>query len=96
MYLMKPDETQLIDMEKVESIHVSRETKSIKINFESGRGCELARYSSYEQCRYVLGMIMQALQAEEKTFFVPQEVDLDVARRHSSQFKTSKNRHGGS
>jgi hypothetical protein len=93
---MRPDEAQLIDMDKVESIHVSRETKSIKINFESGRGCEIARYNTYEQCRYVLGMIMQALKAEERTFLVPQEVDLDVARRHSSQFKTSKNRHGGS
>jgi len=96
MYLMRPDEAQLIDMDKVESMHVSRETKSIKINFESGRGCEIARYNTYEQCRYVLGMIMQALRAEERTFLVPQEVDLDVARRHSSQFKTSKNRHGGS
>lgn len=96
MYLMRPDEAQLIDMDKVESMHVSRETKSIKINFESGRGCEIARYNTYEQCRYVLGMIMQALRAEERIFLIPQEVDLDVARRHSSQFKTSKNRHGGS
>ena len=96
MYLVTPDEVSIIDMDGVEVIYINKESKSIKLNFRSGKGCELAKYRTVEQCKYVLGLIAGAIQGQEAVFYIPAEVDIDFARMHTSYVKTKANRRGGS
>ena len=100
MVIMNNSESSLVDYEQIEVIFIGSDRKSIKANMISRSGCELAKYENYEQCKYALGMLFEAIRGEERSFQFPNIREIDerrtAARSASIHVKTKQNRRGGS
>lgn len=78
----------------ISRFHVTGTGTGIQAVAKNGSGGELARYKSREQCTYVLGMLMSALDADDRTFTFPAEREIEYAKQHSAT--GGGKRHGGS
>ena len=96
MIIMSLNGTNIINMDCVENIFLGADRKSIKANMTSRSGCELAKYSSYDQCKYALESLYMAVKGEDKVFQFPREEDMNHARQYSSHVTSRKKSHGGS
>ena len=96
MIIMSLNGTNIINMDCVENIFLLVYRKSIKANMTSRSGCELAKYSNYEQCKYALEALFIALKGEDRVFQFPREEDMNHARQYSSHITSRTKSHGGS
>ena len=81
----------------VSCLHITKSGNSINVVTKNGAGGEAAKYRTREQCIFVMEMLMAALEADDRTFAFPGEVELEqrmLHMRHSSSGGGS--RHGGS
>ena len=78
----------------ISRFHVTGNGTGIQVVAKNGSGGELARYRNREQCTHVLGMLISALEADEKTFVFPMGKEIEHARQQSST--GGGKRHGGS
>lgn len=81
----------------VSRIHITGSGKGINVIARGGAGGEAAKYSTRDQCIFVMEMLMAALEADDRTFVFPEEAELEqcmLHKRHSSS--GGGNRHGGS
>lgn len=96
MIIMSLNGTNLINMEQIENIFLGADRKSIKANMVSRSGCELAKYSDYECCKYALEALYVAIKSEDKAFQFPKEGDMKHAKQYRSHYTSTKRSHGGS
>lgn len=96
MIIMSLNGTNIINMDCVENIFLGADRKSIKANMTSRSGCELAKYSNYEQCKYALEALFIAVKGEDRVFQFPREEDMNHARQYSSHITSRTKSHGGS
>ena len=75
-------------------LHVTGNGTGIQAMAKNGAGGELARYRSREQCTFVLGMLISAIESDEKVFTFPTEQEIEYANQHSAT--GGGKRHGGS
>ena len=78
----------------ISRFHVTGNGTGIQAVAKNGAGGELARYRNREQCTYVLGMLMSALEDDERVFVFPTEQEIEYAKQHGST--GGGKRHGGS
>lgn len=78
----------------ISRFHVTGNGTGIQVVAKNGAGGEVARYKNRGQCTYVLEMLMSALNADERTFTFPAEMELEHAKQHSAT--GGGKRHGGS
>ena len=78
----------------ISRFHVTGNGTGIQAVAKNGAGGELAKYKSREQCTYVLGMLMSAIDADERTVTFPTEKEIEYAKQHGST--GGGKRHGGS
>lgn len=96
MIIMSLNGSNLINMEQVENIFLGADRKSVKANMVSRSGCELAKYSDYECCKYALEALFLAIKNEDKAFQFPKEEDMKHARQYHFHCTSRKVSHGGS
>ena len=68
----------------ISRIHTTGTGTGIQVIAKNGSGGELAKYRNREQCTYVLGMLMSALETNENTFTFPTESEIEYAKQHGS------------
>jgi len=95
MVVLAKSQSNIINCDHVENIFIGSDGKSIKANMESRSGCELAKYDTREQTEFALGMLFAAMAAGEISFEFPKVLS-EERIRGSGEYKTKKNRHGGS
>lgn len=78
----------------ISRFHVTGNGTGIQAVAKNGAGGELAKYRNREQCTYVLGMLMSALEDDERVFVLPTEQEIEYAKQHGST--GGGKRHGGS
>ena len=84
----------LWNYEDISRFHVTGNVTGIQAVAKNGAGGELARYRNREQCTFVLGMLVSALEMDDRTFTFPTEGELEHAKQHGST--GGGKRHGGS
>lgn len=48
----------IINLDSVEAIRIGQDLISIKVDFKSGRGCQLIKYKNEQDCRKALATIV--------------------------------------
>lgn len=89
-------ESNILNLAHIENIFIGSDRKSIKANMASRSGCELAKYETEEQTRFAMGMLFSAMQAGDRAFQFPKEIDINFARQQKSHVTSRKVSHGGS
>lgn len=88
----------LIDFEYVEALEAGE--RYIFAYLASGKELRVGRYESFEQSKFALGLIENAILSEEKYFEVPHAKDVEermnIARQHRNKVTSRKAHHGGS
>lgn len=64
----------IANYDNVQEIYIGADRQSIKVDFVSGRGCEVGKYPSTEYCVKALGSLTAAIKANEEVFEFPQNV----------------------
>jgi len=93
--IMSKSASNIVNTDHIENIHVGADGKSIKANMASRSGCELAKYETRRECNFALGMLFASMKADDSTFQFPETIP-DTQIRGSGDFKSKRNRHGGS
>lgn len=96
MIIMSLSGMNVVNMDFVENIFLGADKLSVKANMASRAGCELARYSTMENCKYALEAFYMAVKGEDRVFQFPKEEDMIHARQYKSHFTSRKLSHGGS
>lgn len=78
----------------ISRLHVTENGTGIQAVAKNGADGELARYRNREQCTYALGMLMASIDADERTFTFPTEMEIEYAKQHGTA--GGGKRHGGS
>ena len=82
------------NLSDISRVYITSNGTGIQAVTKNGAGGELARYKNREQCTYVLGTLISAIDADERTFVFPTEKELEHAKQHSTA--GGGKRHGGS
>ena len=69
MYIVNKDKSQIINMDQVTALFIGSDECSIKVNFVTGQGCQVARYSSHNAAAAVIEQIGKSMNRSE-TFFL--------------------------
>ena len=81
----------------VSYLHITKSGNSINVVTKNGAGGEAAKYRTREQCIFVMEMLMAALEADDRTFVFPGEVELEQRMQHMRHSSSGGgSRHGGS
>ena len=78
----------------ISRFHITGNGTGIQGVAKNGAGGELARYRNREQCTFVLGMLMSAIEADERAFAFPTEGEIEYAKQHGAT--GGGKRHGSS
>lgn len=96
MIIMSLSGMSVVNMDFVENIFLGADRLSIKANMASRSGCELAKYSTTENCKNALEAFYMAVKGDERVFQFPKEEDMIHARQYRSHLTSRKISHGGS
>ena len=105
MYIVNKSKTQLLNLEQVTALYigaddVSADDVSIKADFTTGNGCQVARYNSRAEATAAIEMLGRAIGRSE-VFFFPDSKELQAKiqdgkqKVHHISGKKTKG-HGGS
>ena len=94
MILFTQNRHAIWNFDDISRIHISGTGTSILVVTRTGNGGELAKYRTREQTVFVMGMIESAIVAQERSFALPTERELEHPRQHGSRGGGSD--HGGS
>lgn len=100
MYIINKDRTQLANMEQITALYIGTDGRSIKADFVTGKGCQIARYDSGEEACAAIELLGKAMGRTETFFFSDQDeikahVQTNNQRWHHATGKKTKG-HGGS
>lgn len=99
MYIVNKDKSQIINMNQVTALFIGSDECSIKVNFVTGQGCQVARYSSRNAAAAAIEQIGKSMNCPG-TFFLPDDnevkalLEKDEKWHHVAGKKTKG--HGGS
>lgn len=100
MYIVNKDKTQIVNLEQVTCLYIGGDECTIKAEFSTGKGCQIARYDSHEVAAAVIEEIGKAA-GNTETFFLPDnetaraKAKLNAQKWHHVTGKKTKG-HGGS
>ena len=100
MTILTQNKKSCVSAVYLENVYIGGDGLSIKANFASGRGMELARYRDKNLAIYALDAYFVAVISEEASFEFPGDRELieamSVQKSHSSHVSSMKVSHGGS
>lgn len=100
MYIINKSKTQIANLEQITSLYIGGDECSIKADFITGKGCQIARYSSRAAATTALELLGRAIGRAE-VFFMPDDeavlaqAKADEQKWHHATGKKTKG-HGGS
>lgn len=100
MYIVNKSKTQLLNFEQVTTLYIGADDVSIKADFTTGNGCQVARYNSHSEATAAIEMLGRAIGRSE-VFFFPDIKELQAKiqdgkqKVHHISGKKTKG-HGGS
>ena len=100
MYIVNKNKTQLLNLGQVTALYIGADDVSIKAEFATGNGCQVARYNSHEEAVTAMEMLGRAIGRGE-VFFFPDSMELQAKiqegkqKPHHISGKKTKG-HGGS
>jgi len=74
MTIVSQNKGIIANYDNIQEIFIGADRQSIKVDFSSGRGCEVGKYPSTEHCLLVLGTLAAAIKAGEPVYEFPQNV----------------------
>ena len=100
MYIVNKEKTQIINMNQMKALYTGSDGKSIKVDFGSGGGCQIAKYNTCEEAVEAIGLLSGAIGKTEVFFFpdderVRERLKISEQRYHHVTGKKTKG-HGGS
>lgn len=99
MYIISKGNTQLINLAHVTAMYIGADECSIKVDFSTGKGCQVARYNSKAEVKAAMEMLSKAI-GHTEIFCFPNSEELRAKvitneRPHHIAGKKTKG-HGGS
>lgn len=100
MYIVNKSKTQLLNLEQVTALYIGADDVSIKADFATGNGCQVARYNSRAEATVAIEMLGRAIGRSE-VFFFPDSKEIQAKiqdgkqKAHHISGKKTKG-HGGS
>ncbi len=100
MFIVSRDKKAIVNTDSTTVIYVGSDGITIKADFKNGRGCQMGRYDSLEECRKALEMMANVM-GKVDVFQMPEseaikaEVVRNETRHHHVTGKKTKS-HGGS
>ncbi len=62
MYVISKDKNSIVNMDHVTSIYIGADGCTVKADFANGKGCQLGRYNSAQECRIAVEMVAENLE----------------------------------
>lgn len=100
MYLVNKSKTQIINLEQITALYVGSDECSVKADFVTGKGCQVARYDSHKAVVAALEMLGKSI-GNAEVFFFPDDgkvrgyIEQGEQKQHHITGKKTKG-HGGS
>lgn len=100
MFIISKDKKAIVNADSATVIYVGSDGITIKADFKNGRGCQLGRYDSLEECKKTLEMMAKEV-GKVNIFQMPEsaaikaEIVKNEACWHHATGKKTKG-HGGS
>ena len=100
MFIVSKDKKAIVNTDSTTVIYVGSDGVTIKTDFKNGRGCQLGRYDSPEECKKALEMLAKEtgktdiFQMPESTAIKAEIVKNETCWHHATGKKTKG--HGGS
>lgn len=100
MFIVSKDKKAIVNADSTTVIYVGSDGITIKADFSNGRGCQLGRYDSLEECKKALEMMAKEI-GKVDTFQMPEsaaikaEIVKNETSWHHATGKKTKG-HGGS
>ena len=61
MYIINKDRTQLANMEQITALYIGTDGRSIKADFVTDKGCQIARYDTREEACAAIELFGKAI-----------------------------------
>lgn len=102
MYIINKNKTQIVNLEQVTAVYIGADECSIKADFSTGKGCQIAKYDSQTAAVAALEMLGKAI-GKTEAFFFPDDAYIHgqiqgqrtEQKQHYATGKKTKG-HGGS
>lgn len=94
MILYTQNKQAIWNFDDISRLHVTGTGAGIQAVAKNGSGGEIAKYRNRDQSTCVMGMLVSAIDAGERTFTFPSEMELEHAKQHGAS--GGGKRHGGS
>jgi hypothetical protein len=94
MILFTQNKQAIWNFDDVSRLHLTSQGNAVVLVSKNGAGGEMGKYRSREQAVFVMGMLISAVESDERSFCFPTEQELEHAKQHGSSGGGS--RHGGS
>lgn len=101
MYIVNKNKTQIVNLNQVTVIFIGADECSIKADFPTGKGCQIAKYESREAAIVAMEMLGKAIGRTDAFFFPSDEylqtkiLEQESRQTHHITGKKTKG-HGGS
>lgn len=69
MYVINKSKTQIVNLEQITAVYIGADECSIKADFSTGKGCQIAKYDSQAAAVVALEMLGKAIGKTEAFFF---------------------------
>lgn len=77
MIIIAKDGESFVNTEYIANIFCGRDGATVKVDFQNGRGCQIARYNTEQQAKTALRMIIEAMRTTE-VFQMPDNKTVDA------------------
>ena len=85
MYIVNKTKTQIVNLEQVTAVYIGADECSIKVDFSTGKGCQIAKYDSTMAAVTALEMLGKAIGKAEAFFFPSDEYIRGKIQENSEQ-----------
>ena len=100
MFIVRKDGKSIINFDQIETLYIGGDGCSIKVDYKSGKGCQLGTYSSITEAKEVMELIAGSI-GKTEVYHMPSDdaikarMNLKEKRYHHATGKKTKG-HGGS
>lgn len=100
MYIVNKDKKAIINLEQVTCVYLGADGCTIKVDYQSGNGCQLGRYNSESAAQAAIEIISNSI-GKAEVCFMPEDtainakISLGEQKYHHATGKKTKG-HGGS
>lgn len=100
MYIISKDGNSIVNMDHVTSIYIGADGCTVKADFANGKGCQLGRYNSAQECQIAVEMVAENLEKMKNSCLPSDSVvsaKLRLVRQEQHHISGKKTKsHGGS